>query len=330
MAPGGSEDGAGQRCALNETVQHPHRSAGADRGMPSAWQRSEAELIAGLPSARPEDAAHGQVADQFRTRCGCGRLPTIRRSPAGGKAGKTAAIVVFRYRMAQPRCSVCLHPKKSDIDAALMAGDALIPTGQRFGVSKSALARHRTGCLAPKVAAAAKMVATASVGRAEVVRAKAITSGLVQPLPDDILSLTGLLGRLARSLERLEAAADASLAENLPTALAAVSGQLHRGIEAAAKMQGLYVEPHVAKQTFSITFSLGDTATDTRDGTSVELRHQPTIDGAAISAPYAATVTGAGSSDRHDGDGLAAPTAGLPSCLQHIDRDLLPRWGARD
>ncbi len=278
----------------------------------------------------PEDAAHGQVADQFRTRCSCGRLPTTRLSPAGGKAGKTAVIAVLLYRMPQPRCSVCLHPKKSDIDAALMAGDALIPTGQRFGVSKSTLARHRTGCLAPKVAAAAKMVAPASATRAEVQRAKAITSGLVPPLPDDILSLTGLLGRLARSLERLEAAADASLAENIPTALAAVSGQLHRGIEAAAKMQGLYVEPHVAKQTFSITFSLGDTATDTRDGTSVEPYHQPTIDGAAISALHAATVTGAGRPDRHDGDGLASPTAGLPSCLQHIDRDLLPRWGARE
>lgn len=159
--------------------------------------------------------------------------------------------------MAQPRCSVCLHPRKSDIDAALMAGDALIPTGQQFGVSKSALARHRTGCLAPKVAAAAKMVAPSSATRAEVGRAKAITSGTVQPLPDDILSLTGLLGRLARSLERLEAAADTSLTDNLPTALAAVSGQLHRGIETAAKMQGLYVE--AAPQTapaFSIVFNL--------------------------------------------------------------------------
>ena len=161
------------------------------------------------------------------------------------------------YLMAQPRCSVCLHPHKAEIDAALMVGGALIPTGQRFGVSKSALARHRTGCLAPKVAAAARMVAPTSVGRAEVERAKAIASGAEQPLPDDLLSLTGLLGRLARSLERLEAAADRSLAENTPGALAAVSGQLHRGIETAAKMQGLYVEAAPpAAPTFSITFKL--------------------------------------------------------------------------
>jgi hypothetical protein len=168
--------------------------------------------------------------------------------------------VVSGYPMAQPRCSVCLHSKKSDIDAALMAGGTLIPTGQRFGVSKSALARHRTGCLAPKVAAAAKMVAPASATRAEVGRAKAIASGTVQPVPDDILSLTGLLGRLARSLERLESAADTSLADNIPTALAAVSGQLHRGIETAAKMQGLYVEPvQPAAPTFSIIFNLDAT-----------------------------------------------------------------------
>jgi hypothetical protein len=165
--------------------------------------------------------------------------------------------VVTQYRMAQPRCSICLHARRAEIDTALMAGDALIPTGQRFGISKSALARHRTRCLAPKVAAAARMVAPSSAGRAEVERAKAIAAGTMRPLPDDLLSLTGLLGRLARSLERLEVAADTSLAENMPTALAAVSGQLHRGIETAAKMQGLYVEAAPpAAPAFSITFKL--------------------------------------------------------------------------
>lgn len=172
-----------------------------------------------------------------------------------GKPGN----VVMRYRMATPRCSVCLHPRKSEIDAALMVGAALIPTGQAFGVSKSALARHRTGCLAPKLAAAAKIVAPASATRAEVERAKAIASGAAQPLPDDLLTLAGLLGRLARSLERLEAAADASLAKNTPTALAAVSAQLHRGIETAAKMQGLYAEPaQPAAPAFSIIFNLSE------------------------------------------------------------------------
>jgi hypothetical protein len=134
-------------------------------------------------------------------------------------------------------------------------------TGQSFGISKSALARHRTGCLAPKLAAAAKMVAPASVSRAEVQRAKAIASGQASPLPDDLLTLTGLLGRLARSLERLEAAADNSLVENTPTALAAVSAQLHRGIETAAKMQGLYAErAQSAAPAFSITFKLPEAA----------------------------------------------------------------------
>lgn len=153
-----------------------------------------------------------------------------------------------------------MHPRRSEIDASLLAGDALIPTGARFGVSKSALARHRTGCLAPKVAAAARMVAPASSSRAEVQRAKAIASGAVQPIPEDLLTLTGLLGRLARSLERLEAAADTSLAGNTPTALAAVSAQLHRGIETAAKMQGFYAEAAPSSAPgFSIVFRLPDT-----------------------------------------------------------------------
>ena len=45
--------------------------------------------------------------------------------------------------------------------------------------------------------------------------------------------------------------------DNLHVALAAVSGQLHRGIEAAGKLQGLYAEPEVQRQTpFSITINL--------------------------------------------------------------------------
>jgi hypothetical protein len=103
------------------------------------------------------------------------------------------------------------------------------------------------------------MVAPASASRAEVQRAEAIASGAVQPLPDDLLTLAGLLGRMARSLERLEAAADLSLAENTPTALAAVSAQLHRGIETAAKMQGLYAEPaQPAAPAFSVIFKLSE------------------------------------------------------------------------
>ena len=73
------------------------------------------------------------------------------------------------------------------------------------------------------------------------------------PSAHEVLTLTGLLTRLVRSLDRLEGAADAAATDNLHSALAAISGQLHRGVEAAAKLQGLYVEPEVQQQAkFSI------------------------------------------------------------------------------
>jgi len=129
-------------------------------------------------------------------------------------------------------------------------------TAAHHGASKSALGRHKLNCLAPKLAAAAKIVQPIKQGREPVERAKAIIMGQ-QPVATDLLSLNGLLDRLARSLERLEGAADMAAGDNMHAALAAVSGQLHRGIETAGKLQGLYAEPEVQRQPpFSITINL--------------------------------------------------------------------------
>jgi len=82
------------------------------------------------------------------------------------------------------------------------------------------------------------MVAPSSATRAPVERAKAIVNGSA-PTAADALSIGGLLSTLGRSLERLEGAADLAAGEKAMAALAALSGQLHRGIEAAAKIQGI-------------------------------------------------------------------------------------------
>jgi hypothetical protein len=119
-----------------------------------------------------------------------------------------------------------------------MAGGKLIPVAKQFGLSKSALGRHRTSCLAPKLAAAARLVSPTKEVRREVARAKEIASGDGATLAE-ITSLKGLLARLGRSLERLETAADSAAAVNAYASLAALSGQLHRGVEAAGRLQGL-------------------------------------------------------------------------------------------
>ncbi|MEO6022702.1 MAG: hypothetical protein ABIP64_06240 [Burkholderiales bacterium] len=162
--------------------------------------------------------------------------------------------------MASPACSICQRPDHPDIDAALAAGSTIMATAAHHGASKSALGRHKLNCLAPKLAAAAKMVQPIQQSREPVERAKAIVRG-TQPMATDLLSVGGLLGRLARSLERLEGAADSAAADNLHASLAVVSGQIHRGIETAGKLQGLYDEPEVRRQpSFSITINLPNPA----------------------------------------------------------------------
>jgi hypothetical protein len=154
-------------------------------------------------------------------------------------------------------CSICQNPNKSSVDDVLMAGASVRAIAAQFGLSKSAVARHRTGCLAPLVAAAAKIVAPRAVARADVERAKDIVSGKVPASPGDIVSLSGLLDRVARSLERLETAAEGAAAGSLHVPLASLSAQLHRGVETAAKLQGMYTEgPSDGQSGLTVNISL--------------------------------------------------------------------------
>ena len=154
--------------------------------------------------------------------------------------------------MASPTCSICGHIDVRDIDTAMLTGSALVPTAARYGVSKSALGRHKLNCLAPRVAAASRVMQPVRESREATERAKALATG-ARPTPAEVISMTELLSRVSRSLERLEQAADDAATDKLHSALAAVSGQLHRGVETAAKLQGLYAEPQSQQEAkFSI------------------------------------------------------------------------------
>ena len=153
-------------------------------------------------------------------------------------------------------CSACNSPQLAEIDEALMCGEPIIPTAQRFGLSKSALGRHRLGCLGPRIAAAARATRSTREVREPVQRAKAVAAGDV-PTLGDVLSLTDLLARIERSLRRLETGAIDAAENSLPTALAAVSGQLHKGIEVAAKLQGIGTPDTIASRpAFSISIHI--------------------------------------------------------------------------
>jgi hypothetical protein len=181
--------------------------------------------------------------------------------------------------MAIPICSVCLHPEHLAIDEALSGGGALIPTAARFGVSKSALHRHKVGCLAPKIAAVAKVMQSAKEAKAPVTRAKQIAAGAA-PTVEDVLSLSGLLERISRSLDRLENGAIIASTENLHAAHAGLAAQLHRGIECVGKLRGYYNDSpaQAGQDKFSVTINID------QPGTAPASR---VIDGSAVRVPEA-------------------------------------------
>jgi hypothetical protein len=156
-----------------------------------------------------------------------------------------------------------------------MAGASVRDIASRYDLSKSGVGRHRVACLQPKVSAAARLVAPASDIRREVERARDIVSGKASASHDEILNLTGILAGLARTLGRLEGAADDAATKNLHMPLAAVSGQLFRGFETAAKIQGMYAEPQMPGTGFSLTINIpgGGAAPGVQRGEVIE--HAP-------------------------------------------------------
>ena len=61
------------------------------------------------------------------------------------------------------RCKVCDHAGREAIEADMITGMGLLPLAAKHGVSKSVLARHRTNCLAPRLAAAARLTAPVAI-----------------------------------------------------------------------------------------------------------------------------------------------------------------------
>ena len=134
-------------------------------------------------------------------------------------------------------CSICQRNDPA-IDAALVAGNTILHVAATFSVPKSTVHRHLRNCLEPKIKAAAKVMQRTNEARAPVIRAREIASGAV-PTPQEVLSLTSLLDRIGRSLDRLEHSAVAASSDGLHSALAALSGQISRSVEVAARMQNI-------------------------------------------------------------------------------------------
>lgn len=67
-------------------------------------------------------------------------------------------------------CSTCTHPKRSEIEAALVAGEPLRNIAKRYGTSAAAVLRHRNACVS-------RAIVTAR-GAAEAIGAEAVLARL--------------------------------------------------------------------------------------------------------------------------------------------------------
>lgn len=57
-----------------------------------------------------------------------------------------------------PRCSICSHPKRAEIDKALISGMSLRNVSERFGTSGTTLHRHKNAHLAKQIERAERQI----------------------------------------------------------------------------------------------------------------------------------------------------------------------------
>ncbi len=123
------------------------------------------------------------------------------------------------------------------------------------------MGRHRTNCLAPRVAAAAAAVRPQAPIIQANKRAKAIAAGTATPTPSEALGLADLLSMMQRSLHRLDSAAEKAATDGAVGALTAASAQLHKGIETIAKLAGIGAQqPPDPANTATIIINLPSTS----------------------------------------------------------------------
>jgi len=84
------------------------------------------------------------------------------------------------------QCSICNHPQRVEIDTALVSGESYRSVAKRFGVTDSAIGRHkRNGHIAEQIAKAAK--------KKEIKQAEQITAAVEEKERHEVASVDKLL-----------------------------------------------------------------------------------------------------------------------------------------
>lgn len=146
------------------------------------------------------------------------------------------------------RCAVCHHPENAKIDQRLLSGEAVSAIVAEFGFSDAGVRRHLENHVRKPLRAAA--IRLGAVKHPGAMVAAGGTDG------GQVVALSDLVGAMQRNLGRLERAADEAEADKARMALAALSGQVSRAVEVAARISGVGATKDEAKP-FSISINIG-------------------------------------------------------------------------
>lgn len=254
-------------------------------------------------------------------------------------------------------CTVCQHHSLKAIDLAILAGEAVVPIGRRFGLSKSAVHRHKLQCLLaeatkPAIAGIASANTAgadpldaelrsfrhddgAAVERVQAVRPAGVAKAAPGPQKcDRTPTLADLVQSMVRSVERLERAAETAAGGGNGAALAAASGQLHKGVEILGRLIGIH-EPGAAQVVpqINIVFPASPNNAMTIDSEAAddELRTPRRASDEVPAERFAMTLTPAAarpvsSSRRQSEEGAAEPYREEPARMVDRPRDDAPAF----
>ena len=146
------------------------------------------------------------------------------------------------------RCAVCHHPKNAEIDTRLLSGESVGVIVAAFGFSDAGVRRHLENHVR-------KPLRTTAIRMGAVKHPGAVVAAGTNDV-GSVIALSDLVGAMQRNLGRLERAADEAEADKARMALAALSGQVSRAVEVAAKISGVGATK-VDSQLISISINVG-------------------------------------------------------------------------
>lgn len=128
------------------------------------------------------------------------------------------------------QCTICNHPQRLEIDKALVSGESYRSVAKRFGVTDSAVGRHkRGGHIAAQIAKVAR--------KGEIKESRAIKKAVEEMERREIADVISVLDEIVRLKDRLNALLDRAEKEGIKE-VCMVSGEVRRTLELIAKISG--------------------------------------------------------------------------------------------